>query len=115
MDGFTVRNSNRFLETGKMFGETAGLGQGSAGLNRAEGGADGVQKSFAATLTEAIQSVNKLQQESNTASQNLATGRTDNIAEVMIASEKADIALRLMMQVRNKIIDAYQEIMKMQV
>jgi flagellar hook-basal body complex protein FliE len=45
----------------------------------------------------------------------LATGRTDNVADVMLASEKADIALRLMMQVRNKMIDAYQEVMRMQV
>ena len=47
--------------------------------------------------------------------QELATGKTDDIASVMIATEKADIALRTMMQVRNKIIDAYQEIMRMQV
>ena len=66
-------------------------------------------------MKEAVQSVNELQKNADTASQNLATGRTDNIAEVMIASEKADIALRLMVQVRNKIIDAYQEVMKMQV
>lgn len=125
MDGFTVRNSNRFLETGKMLGETNGLnrgafekgmsGIGEKGLGTSDGNIDGVQKSFAATLNEAIQNVNKLQQDSNIAAQNLATGRTDNVAEVMIASEKADIAIRLMMQVRNKIIDAYQEVMKMQV
>ncbi len=47
--------------------------------------------------------------------QNLATGKTDNVADVMIAAEKADIALKVMVQVRNKIIDAYQEVMKMQV
>ena len=45
----------------------------------------------------------------------LATGETKNIPEVMVAAEKADIALKLMVQVRNKMIDAYQEIMKMQV
>jgi flagellar hook-basal body complex protein FliE len=72
-------------------------------------------KTFADTLKDAIGSVNNLQQESDKAAQNLATGRTDNVADVMIATEKADIALRLMMQVRNKIIDAYQEVMKMQV
>ena len=113
MDGFTVRNANRFLETGKMLGESNSISSGKN--NFSSGGIDETQKSFAATLSEAIQSVNKLQQDSNTAIQNLATGRTDNVAEVMIASEKADIALKLMMQVRNKIIDAYQEIMKMQV
>lgn len=71
--------------------------------------------SFADTLKGAIQTVDQLQQDSNVAIQNLATGRTDNVADVMIATEKADIALKLMVQVRNKIIDAYQEIMKMQV
>lgn len=127
MDGFTVKNSNRFLETGRMssdWGARAGVGNRLTGTSSSGNeigdsslqttGTDG-NKSFAATLNDAIQSVNKLQHDSNIASQNLATGRTDNIAEVMIASEKADIALRLMVQVRNKIIDAYQEVMKMQV
>jgi flagellar hook-basal body complex protein FliE len=75
----------------------------------------GTQKSFADTLQDAIGSVNELQKTSDKAMQNLATGRTDNVADVMIAAEKADIGLRLMVQVRNKIIDAYQEVMKMQV
>ena len=59
--------------------------------------------------------VNEAQKNSDKAIQALATGKTDNVAEVMIATEKADIALKLMVQVRNKIIDAYQEVMKMQV
>ena len=46
--------------------------------------------------------------------QKVATGESNNISEVMIAAEKADIALKLMMSVRNKMIDAYQEIMRMQ-
>jgi flagellar hook-basal body complex protein FliE len=71
--------------------------------------------SFSDTLKDAIQSVNTLQQDADTKVQNLATGKTQNLHETMIATEKADIALRLMVQVRNKIIDAYQEVMKMQV
>ena len=47
--------------------------------------------------------------------EDLATGKSSNLHETMIAVEKADIALRLMVQVRNKMIDAYQEVMKMQV
>lgn len=72
-------------------------------------------KSFSDTLNDAINSVNQLQKASDKAAQDLATGKTDNVADVMIASEQADIALRVMVQVRNKIIDAYNEIMKMQV
>ena len=75
----------------------------------------GAGKSFADTLKDAVGSVNEMQKASDKAIQNLATGKTDNVAEVMIASEKADIAFKVMVQVRNKIIDAYQEVMKMQV
>jgi flagellar hook-basal body complex protein FliE len=109
MDGFTVSNSNRFLNTG-----TAGSLEHKT-LEPAPSSAEVTQKSFADTLNAAIGSVNELQKTSDKAMQNLATGRTDNVADVMIAAEKADIALKLMMQVRNKIIDAYQEVMKMQV
>ncbi|MCB0394104.1 MAG: flagellar hook-basal body complex protein FliE [Bdellovibrionales bacterium] len=70
---------------------------------------------FADTLKSAILDVNKLQQEADFQMQKLATGKTQNVHETMIKAEKADIALRLMIQVRNKLIDAYQEIMKMQV
>lgn len=118
MDGFTVANANRFLETGHLPGERR-IGQSSLSQSETSkspiGSAETTQKSFADTLNDAIGSVNELQKSSDTAAQNLATGRTDNVAEVMIAADKADIALRLMVQVRNKIIDAYQEIMKMQV
>lgn len=71
--------------------------------------------SFADTLGTAVQQVNQMQKNADKAMQNLATGKTDNVADVMIQTEQADIALKLMMQVRNKIIDAYQEVMKMPV
>jgi len=70
---------------------------------------------FDRTLKDAINKVNDLQLKADRAAQDLATGRTDNVADVMIAAEKADIALRLMMQVRNKMLESYQEIMKIQV
>lgn len=117
MDGFTVKNANRFLESGRMDYSSSSQSIGdrkSLGIN-SNSSSEVTGKSFADTLTDAIGSVNALQKTADVKAQELATGRTDNIAEVMIASEKADIALRLMMQVRNKIIDAYQEIMKMQV
>ncbi|RYZ84859.1 MAG: flagellar hook-basal body complex protein FliE [Proteobacteria bacterium] len=114
MAGFTVSSANQFLDTGsirdsKSLGINQPLSPGAAG-ETGEAGA-----SFAATLKGAIENVNQLQKTSDKAAQDLATGRTDNVADVMIATEKADIALRVMVQVRNKIIDAYQEIMKMQV
>lgn len=78
-------------------------------------GSQSVGKSFSDTLNEALKNVNELQKSSDKGIQDLATGKTDNIPEVMIAAEKADLALKLMVQVRNKIIDAYHEVMKMQV
>jgi flagellar hook-basal body complex protein FliE len=121
MDGFTVSNANRFLQTGRLPGDqqSISIGGGESSQNSISGSISNSGKtsgkSFADTLSEAIGNVNQLQKASDKGMQDLATGRTDNIAEVMIASEKADIALKLMVQVRNKIIDAYQEVMKMQV
>lgn len=73
------------------------------------------ESSFEKSLQDAMTKVNDLQLKADKAAQDLATGRSDNIADVMIAAEKADIALRLMMQMRNKMIEGYQEVMKMQV
>lgn len=115
MDGFTVSNANKFLQTGSMSdAKSLRIDQPSApGLSSPSSPASGA--SFADTLKTAIDKVNDLQKASDRGMQDLATGRTDNVADVMIAAEKADIALRVMVQVRNKVIDAYNEIMKMQV
>ena len=107
MDGLTISNANRFLETGSLDSKSVGVNSGS---NTKEAG-----PSFADTLKDAVNSVNQLSLDADAKAQALATGKTDDIAGVMIATEKADIALRAMVQVRNKIIDAYQDIMKMQV
>lgn len=111
MEGFTVSNANRFLDTG-VVRDSKSLSIESPSSTSSTSGAG---KSFADTLKDAVESVNDMQKTSDKAMQNLATGKTDNVADVMIAAEKADIALRVMVQVRNKIIDAYQEVMKMQV
>lgn len=112
MAGFTVSNSNRFLDTGiTRDSQSIAIEGGVSNSNSATGAG----KSFADTLKDAVGGVNELQKASDKSMQNLATGKTDNVADVMIAAEKADIALKVMVQVRNKIIDAYQEVMKMQV
>ena len=108
MDGLTVRGGQQLINTGKTTSETRA--SENAPLQPSAGG-----KSFADTLKDSIQQVNQLQKDADVKMQQLATGKTDNIQDVMIAAEKADIGLRLMMQVRNKIMDGYQEIMKMQV
>lgn len=79
------------------------------------GGSDSSTKgvSFGDFLNSAIKQVDGLQKESEKLNESLALGLTDNIHQVMIASEKASIAMQFTMQVRNKIMDAYQEIMRM--
>lgn len=120
MAGFNVSNQNKFLETGglgdrkSMKIDEGSMKSGVQSTTSTGSGLDGA-KSFADTLKEAVSSVNELQQSANKGMENLAAGRTENIAEVMAAAEKADIALRMMVQVRNKMIEAYQEVMKMQV
>lgn len=71
--------------------------------------------SFSAYLDKALEQVNQLQLESERIGVDFAAGRTDNIHEVPIAAEKADIAFQFTMQIRNKIMDAYSEIMRMQI
>jgi flagellar hook-basal body complex protein FliE len=73
------------------------------------------EKSFGEFLSDALNNVNQLQHTASQASLNLAAGKIQDISEVTIAAEKATLALQLTMQVRNKIVDAYQEVMRMQV
>ncbi|MBT3235216.1 MAG: flagellar hook-basal body complex protein FliE [Bdellovibrionales bacterium] len=72
-------------------------------------------KTFGEVLAQSIGEVNRLQEDANLAMQKLATGKSKNLHETMLAVERADIAFRTMNQVRLKVIDAYREVMKMQV
>jgi len=72
-------------------------------------------KSFGDFLQDSIGKVKGLQQEANIAMEKLASGESQNLHETLLAVEKADIAFRTMNQVRTKVIDAYREIMKMQI
>ncbi len=71
--------------------------------------------SFGETLREAISAVNEVQKQSDLAVQKLMTGESQDLHETLIAVQKADLSFQMMMQVRNKIVQAYQEIMRMQV
>jgi flagellar hook-basal body complex protein FliE len=69
---------------------------------------------FGATLKNAIGQVNDLSDSSDAKVTELLQGDRQDLHNVMIAVEKADIAFQLMMQVRNKIVGAYQEVSKLQ-
>lgn len=65
---------------------------------------------FKNLLLESIEEVNSMQQEADRAVETLATGGEVNPAEVLTAVQKADLAFRMMMQVRNKLMQAYEEV-----
>ncbi len=70
--------------------------------------------SFGQWLHQSLKNVNQLQQQASTAELKLATGENKDIHGTMIAMQKADIATNLMIEVRNKLISAYDEIKRMQ-
>ena len=72
-------------------------------------------KDFKSIMLESLNEVNRLQTEADEGVQRLVTGEADNVAEVFAAINKAGIAFDLLMEVRNKLIDAYQEIQQMRV
>jgi flagellar hook-basal body complex protein FliE len=84
-----------------------GLESGAAERARPVGGV-----SFAETLGQAIDSVDKIQLEADGQAAKVANGG-GNLHEMSLALEKADVAMRLAVKVRNKLLDAYNEIMKM--
>lgn len=94
-----------------------GFPKGVEGLDQAmPDGVDeaGSSKTFGDFLVDSISKVNNLQHEANTAVQELASGKTKNVAETLLTVEKAELAFKTMNQVRQKVIDAYREIMRMQ-
>lgn len=71
--------------------------------------------SFKDLLLNSIQEVNTMQQAADRAVEQLAIGGDVNPAEVLTAVQKADIAFRMMMQIRNKIVQAYQEVQNIRI
>lgn len=76
---------------------------------------EGSQGEFGAHLNKALGEVNELQQKADQAIQQLVGEGKGDLQDTMVALEKADVSFRLMMQIRNKVLEAYQEIMRMQV
>ncbi len=74
-----------------------------------------VEQNFADILKEGLGEANSLKLESNKKTQNFLMGKTDNIHEVMIAAQKAEVSISFVTEVRNRILDAYQEFSRMQV
>jgi len=86
---------------------------------RAAYGAVGVQQpapaSFADQLMQAVEKVDALQTRREEAVQDMVTGRATEVHDVMIAAKESQLAFELLLEVRNKLLESYQEIMRMPV
>lgn len=77
--------------------------------------ADPSGPSFKDVLLKNLHEVNRLQQDASTAIEDLTAGRRGDLEGVMLAVEKADTAFRAVQSIRNKVIQAYEEIQQMRV
>jgi len=98
-----------------MISEASGTERASNAASKIGGaqvgeGADG----FAKTLGEALQKVDGMQLDADAQAEQVAMGG-GNLHEMSLSLEKADISMRLAVKVRNKVVEAYQEIMRMSV
>lgn len=80
----------------------------------AEGSSTNAPK-FSETLKDMINQVDQMQSDSAQKVENFMAGTEGNIHEVMAAVEEARLSFQLMMEIRNKLLDSYQEVMRMQV
>lgn len=114
MANLSVENLSRIVQGGnteQLF--TGGIDSPLRGADSKATGADG--KNFMDILKTSMEKVNTNQAQADQAVRELVSGRSKNIHETLLAVERADSSLKLMMQVRNKILEAYKEVMRMQV
>lgn len=95
-------------------GGAKGAGAG-AGTTATDGTGAAGGSSFADLLANKVEGLNRQQNASGEMTQDLAAGRVDDIAQTMMRIEEASVSLRMATQVRNKAIDAYQEVLRMQI
>ena len=87
-----------------------------AGVKVAESQESAGNADFAHVLQKSIEQVNQTQQQAETMAANFAAGNnTENLHEVMLSLQKANISFQEMVQVRNKLVSAYHDVMNMQV
>ena len=70
---------------------------------------------FSNVIADLVQETNQSQQQVSAKLEDLVTGQTDSVHDVVLSVAKADLSFRLMMEIRDRLITSYQEIMRMQV
>ena len=104
MSGALAAGMGKAGATGSMMGAASSMGVG--GTLRAE---------FSSFLNKAVGEVEGKMRTAEVEKQKVLTGETNNLHQATIASSEAGIAFSLMVEVRNKLVESYQEIMRMQV
>lgn len=92
---------------------TASPGSADARRSGAAGPTGG--PSFKDALMKQLDQVNRLQQDAEIAIEDVVSGKRDDVDQVLIAKQKADIAFQMLLQVRNQMMDAYEEIKQIRV
>ncbi len=95
--------------------KTGSLGGATPGSVAPGKGTQDAAPSFKEFMLDAIDQVNSMQTDADHAVEQLATGEDVNAAEVLTAVQKADLSFRMMMQIRNKLMQAYQEIKEIRI
>jgi flagellar hook-basal body complex protein FliE len=107
-------NPSSFAQTlGSIPGVTPGAATPAA--SDAASIAGGQPVSFGNILSNAINEVNSKMQAADAAKTQVLTGETTNVHQAMIAMQESSVAFGLMVEVRNKLVDSFQELMRMQV
>ena len=88
--------------------------QPSTTAGKLKAGGQGAETEFSAILKSKVNEINQLQLDADQAITKVEMGNSGSIHDAVIALEKADLSFRKMIQVRNKILEAYQEVMRMQ-
>ena len=94
---------------------TAGMLQLTQGASLAGAAPASSLATFQEFFADAVKKTNQAQMQAQDKQRQLLVGETDNIHDVMIAMEKAGLSFQLTLAVRNKVVEAYQEVMRMQI
>ena len=99
---------------GQGIGGLGGITPGAGKAAGPGGGSDAITP-FKDMLENSIQRVNEMQQAAEKAKIDLVTGGTENTGEAMAQIRKAELAFQQLIEIRNKLVDSYQELMRMQI
>ena len=112
MDG--INQLNNMINTAGGAGGAGSVGGGGS-LNQTGTASGDGQVSFKDVLMKNLNEVNQLQEDADKSLENFVTGKSQNMGEVISASQKASLAFSMLTQIRNKLQDAYDEVKNLRI